>query len=151
MVAVLKSSCKSRIYHEQFSFKRHNVALVESDPTLFLSHSTLFWIALAPAREPHQKERLLFAHKNGDFGALFVNGAKLPRSNLEKAIVTNRIGFCATLLARVNEQVFILARSFFYVEMTLISHQVYRKGKPAIIRAHQSLQSQLLKYSSCFL
>ena len=55
----------------------------------------------------------MFAHKNGDFGALFVNGAKLPRSNLEKAIVTYRIGFCATLLARVNEQVFILARSFF--------------------------------------
>lgn len=65
--------------------------------------STLFWIALAPAREPHQKERLLFTHKNGDLGALSVNGAKLPRSNLEKAIVTYRIGFCATLLARADE------------------------------------------------
>ena len=36
MVAILKSSCKSRIYHEQFSFKPRNVALVESDPTLFV-------------------------------------------------------------------------------------------------------------------
>ena len=41
MVEILKSSCKSRIYHVQFSFKRHNVASVESDPTLFLSNKVV--------------------------------------------------------------------------------------------------------------